>query len=85
MPEAHGLGSTFYGISLNEHDECVLVPLARAVRCYPWPMSSASHLSDAAEARFWHGVQTAGRCFMGEADVQIVFKGYGPPATTSTR
>ena len=33
-------------------------------------MSSASHLSDAAEARFWHGVQTAGRFFMGEADVQ---------------
>jgi hypothetical protein len=35
-----------------------------------WPMSSASHLSDAAEARFWRGVEAAGRFFMGEADVQ---------------
>jgi hypothetical protein len=25
---------------------------------------------DAAEERFWHGVETAGRFFMGEADVQ---------------
>ena len=33
-------------------------------------MSGASHLSDTAEARFWQGVQTAGRFFMGEADVQ---------------
>jgi hypothetical protein len=33
-------------------------------------MSGASHLSDAAEARFWHGVRNAGRFFMGEADVQ---------------
>ena len=33
-------------------------------------MSSASHLSDEAEAQFWHGVRTAGRFFMGEADVQ---------------
>jgi hypothetical protein len=33
-------------------------------------MSGASHLSGAAEARFWHGVRNAGRFFMGEADVQ---------------
>ena len=33
-------------------------------------MASASHLSDAAEARFWRGVETAGRFFVGEADVQ---------------
>ncbi len=33
-------------------------------------MSGASHLSDTAEARFWQGVRTAGRFFMGEADVQ---------------
>jgi hypothetical protein len=33
-------------------------------------VSSASHLSDAAEARFWQGVEAAGRFFMGEADVQ---------------
>ena len=33
-------------------------------------MSSTGHLPDAAEARFWTGVQTAGRFFMGEADVQ---------------
>ncbi len=33
-------------------------------------MSGASHLSDSAEARFWQGVRTAGRFFMGEADVQ---------------
>ena len=33
-------------------------------------MSNASHLSEADEARFWRGVQTAGRFFMGEADVQ---------------
>jgi hypothetical protein len=33
-------------------------------------MPPVSHLSDAAEARFWQGVQAAGRFFMGEADVQ---------------
>jgi hypothetical protein len=33
-------------------------------------MPGASHLSDTAEARFWQGVRTAGRFFMGEADVQ---------------
>jgi hypothetical protein len=33
-------------------------------------MPPVSHLSDAAEARFWKGVQAAGRFFMGEADVQ---------------
>ena len=33
-------------------------------------MASASHLSDAAEAQFWRGVEAAGRFFMGQADVQ---------------
>ena len=33
-------------------------------------MPSASQLPDAAEARFWQGVRSAGRFFMGEADVQ---------------
>jgi hypothetical protein len=33
-------------------------------------MPPVSHLSHAAEARFWQGVQAAGRFFMGEADVQ---------------
>lgn len=33
-------------------------------------MSSAGQLPDASEARFWQGVQTAGRFFVGEADVQ---------------
>jgi hypothetical protein len=33
-------------------------------------MPPVSYLSDAAEARFWKGVQAAGRFFMGEADVQ---------------
>jgi hypothetical protein len=33
-------------------------------------MSEGSHLSDAAEARFWEGVESAGRFFMGRADVQ---------------
>ncbi len=33
-------------------------------------MSRVSPLSDAAEARFWQGVRSAGRFFMGEADVQ---------------
>jgi hypothetical protein len=33
-------------------------------------MSRAGQLSDAAEARFWQGVQDAGRFFMGAADVQ---------------
>jgi hypothetical protein len=33
-------------------------------------MSRAGHLSDAAEARFWQGVRTAARFFMGDADVQ---------------
>ena len=33
-------------------------------------MSSPPHLTDAAEERFWLGVEAAGRFFMGEADVQ---------------
>lgn len=33
-------------------------------------MSPLSSLPDDAEARFWQGVRTAGRFFMGEADVQ---------------
>ncbi len=33
-------------------------------------MSRVSPLSDAAEVRFWQGVRSAGRFFMGEADVQ---------------
>ena len=33
-------------------------------------MSDVGQLSDAAEARFWHGVRTAQRFFMGDADVQ---------------
>jgi hypothetical protein len=33
-------------------------------------MKSATQLSDAAEARFWRGVEAAGRFFMAEADVQ---------------
>ena len=44
--------------------------LRTVLRCYAWLMSGASDLSDTAEARFWQGVHTAGRFFMGEADVQ---------------
>ena len=33
-------------------------------------MSNAPHLDEAAEARFWDGLEAAGRFFMGEADVQ---------------
>ncbi len=33
-------------------------------------MSNVGYLSDAAEARFWRGVQTAARFFNGDADVQ---------------
>jgi hypothetical protein len=33
-------------------------------------MPPAGQLSDAAEERFWQGVQAAGRFFMGQADVQ---------------
>jgi hypothetical protein len=33
-------------------------------------MSRATELAADAEARFWHGVQQAGRFFMGDADVQ---------------
>lgn len=34
-------------------------------------MSLAGPLSDAAEARFWGGVRSAGRFFMGQADVHL--------------
>ena len=44
--------------------------LRTVLRCYAWLMSGASDLSDTAEAQFWQGVHTAGRFFMGEADVQ---------------
>lgn len=33
-------------------------------------MAFVKYLSDAAESRFWQGVQDAGRFFMGQADVQ---------------
>jgi hypothetical protein len=33
-------------------------------------MSKASQLPDAAEARFWRGIEAAGQFFMGKADVQ---------------
>ena len=41
-----------------------------AVRWYALRMSSGSSLPGAAEAQFWLGVRTAGRFFMGDADVQ---------------
>jgi len=33
-------------------------------------MSGPPHLTEAAEARFWDGLEATGRFFMGEADVQ---------------
>ena len=38
--------------------------------CYDGDVSSAIRLTDAAEGRFWHGVEDAERFFMGAADVQ---------------
>jgi len=42
--------------------------------CYADPMSGVRNLSKTAEARFWQGVEAAGRFFVGEADVQKALK-----------